>query len=186
MSGRRARMLAFAGGIAGAGVSLLATTQPWFTARGDGFAPLAVGADVAAPSVTALAVAGFALVGAVAIANVLVRRILSPIQLLLGVGVGVVTARALGDPVAAVLPAVSASTGVAGSRSVVELVTGIDVSLWPGLALVGAAVLIATAVWTFATAPSWPASGSKYGGVDSTPTRASDWDALSDGADPTG
>jgi len=185
VTAQRRRLLAFLGGIAGAGVSLLATTQAWFTAHGAGFGVIEVGADVAAPSVTALAVAGFALVGAVAIANTLVRRILGVVQLLLGIGVALVTVRALLDPVSAVAPAVSSVTGVGGSHSVAGLIASVDVVFWPTFALVGAVILVATALWTFLTAPNWPRSGSQYGGTDSTPTRASDWDALSDGADPT-
>ena len=99
MSARARRLIAFAGGVGGAALVLLATTQPWFTAHGEQFDPVDVAADVAAPSATALAVAALALVGAVAIANTGVRRVLGLVQLLLGIGVAVVTAGALGDAV---------------------------------------------------------------------------------------
>lgn len=185
MNPRRQRTLAFAGGVAGAALGLLGVTQPWFTAEGDSFGSLAVGADVAAPSVTALSVAGLALVGAVAIANTVIRRVLGVVQLLLGAGVLIVSIRALLDPISAVLPAVSSATGVAGSESVAALVSGVVASAWPWFSIAGGVVLAVTAVWTLVTASHWPNSGSKYGGAATTKSPVSDWDALSDGADPT-
>ncbi|HRN30238.1 MAG TPA: Trp biosynthesis-associated membrane protein, partial [Terrimesophilobacter sp.] len=173
------------GGVAGAALALLGATQPWFTVRGMSFGALAVGADIAAPSVTALSVAGLALVGAVAIANTVVRRVLAAIQLLLGLGVLIVTVRALMDPITAVLPTVSTATGVAGSDSLAALVGSVDGSVWPWFSLAGGAVLMLTAAWTFMTARNWPGSGSKYGGQAIVKSPVSDWDALSDGADPT-
>lgn len=185
MTPRAKRLLAFAGGVAGAALLLLATTQPWFKAHGEEFGTLDVSSDVAAPSITALAVAALALVGAVAIANTLVRRFLGIIQFLLGLGAVAVTATALADTVAAIVPAVSTATGIGGSDSAAAIITGVDVSLWPWIAIAGAGILMLTGAWTLATAGSWPASSSKYDAGDTTRGPASDWDALSEGADPT-
>lgn len=185
--GRRARSIAFLGGIAGAALTLLALTQPWLGVHVAGTDALAVGADVAAPAVSALAVASLALVGAVAIANTALRWILAAIQIVLGLGVVFATLSALSDTVGAAIPAVSGVTGISGETSVRELVTAVDVALWPWLAIAAGGILMLTGAWTAMTARSWPGSGTKYGGtatVGSTPT-VSEWDALSEGADPT-
>ncbi|MBX3093549.1 MAG: Trp biosynthesis-associated membrane protein [Cryobacterium sp.] len=187
IEGRRARSLAFLGGIAGAALALLSLTQPWLSAHVADTDPLAVGADVAAPAVSALAVASLALVGAVAIANTAVRWVLGAVQLLLGLGVVFATVTTLHDTVGAAVPAVSSVTGISGETSVRELVTGVDVALWPWLAIVAGGILMLTGVWTVMTARSWPGSGTKYGGTataGSAPA-VSEWDALSEGADPT-
>lgn len=184
MTARSKRLIAFAGGVAGAAVVLLAATQPWFTAHGE-FGSADVGTDIAAPSVTALAVAGLALVGAVAIAGTLVRRLLGVVQLLLGLGIVVVSVSAVADPVRAVVPAISAVTGVGGADSVASLISDIVVAAWPWVAMAGAGILILTGAWTLATAAGWPAPGSKYEATDAAKSPANDWDALSEGTDPT-
>lgn len=187
IAGRRARSLAFLGGIAGAALTLLSLTQPWLGVHVAGADALAVGADVAAPAVSALAVASLALVGAVAIANTVLRWVLGAVQLLLGLGVVLATSSTLGDTVGAAIPAVSSVTGISGESSVREIVTGVDVALWPWLAIAAGGILVLTGAWTLVTARSWPGSGTKYGGTEtaaSAPT-VSEWDALSEGADPT-
>lgn len=187
MSGRRARALAFIGGVAGAGLALLSLTQPWLEARVTDVGSVLVGADVAAPAVSALAVASLALVGALAIANTVVRWILSGIQLLLGAGIIVATIGVLADTAGASLAAVSAVTGVSGDASVRAVIASVDVALWPWVAVAAGAVLILTAVWTAFTARSWPGAGAKYSSGSAAPSTStvSEWDALSQGSDPT-
>lgn len=185
MTARRLKLAALLGGLAGAGLALLATTQPWLTAHGDSFGSLAAGADTVAPSVTALAVAALALVAALAIANLAVRRVLAIVQLVLGLGVAAATLRALIDPVTALIPAVTEATGIAGNESVVSLTSRVDTSLWPSIALVGAGILILTAVVTLVFAARWPGSSPKYGPTATGQPVVNEWDALSNGTDPT-
>ncbi|MGI9825230.1 Trp biosynthesis-associated membrane protein, partial [Agromyces sp. Marseille-Q5079] len=119
-------------------------------------------------------------------------------------------ALALGDPVAAVGPAVTDATGVAGSRPTAELVASADPTLWPTAAIIGGVLVVVAGLLALVTTRRWPGSSRRYSAVRTTdaetgepvhldevavPTtderrQASDravdaWDELSRGDDPT-
>lgn len=185
MTDKRLKFVALLGGLLGAGLALLAATQPWLTAHGDTFGTLDARADTVAPSVTALAVAALALVGALTIANPVLRRVLAIVLLVLGIGVVAAIVKVLLDPVSALIPAVSEATGIAGHESVAALITTVEISFWPTLTIVAGGILILAALFTLVTSSRWPRSSSKYGPTGSPDAVVNEWDALSDGTDPT-
>jgi len=174
---------------------LLAWSRDWFVfaLAGDTAERVTVPGSVAAPALSALALAGIALAAALAIAGPVFRVVLGALQVLLGGCIALSASLALGNPVAAGARAVTDSTGVDGAESVAALVASTDGGVWPAvtLALGVLAALLGVAVLT--TFRRWPASSRRYsavrfedapaGGRDAS---VSDWDTLSDGRDPTG
>jgi uncharacterized membrane protein (TIGR02234 family) len=182
-----------------AALVVLAWSQPWFslelTASSGDPVPLDVRGDVAASALAPLALAVLAIVAALALAGPVFRVVFGVLESLLGACVIAVTAVSLGDPAAASAHAVTDVTGVSGADSVRELISSVAVSVWPTVAIViGALIVLAGALVAF-TAPRWPTSGRRYSrsrGVpadaveaEAAPDPVSEWDALSDGDDPT-
>lgn len=190
--------------IIGAGLALISWSQTWFEltlASGvANDAPIEVAGSIASPALAALALAGLALVAALAIAGPGIRVVLGVLEVVLG---GCVIAAAwisLADPVASVSPAVTDATGVSGAEPTAALVATVTATAWPALALVGGALLVLAGVAVLVTGTRWPAGSRRYGGtrlVDdgasapvagerATSDRAiDDWDELSRGDDPT-
>jgi uncharacterized membrane protein (TIGR02234 family) len=176
----------------------LAWSQPWFTltlsaSSGDP-APVVVRGDIAASALAPLALAVLAIVAALALAGPGFRIVFGALEALLGGCVVAVTVVSLGDPAAASAHAVTEVTGISGSDSVAELITAIEVSVWPTVAIVIGALIVVVGGLVAVTATRWPVSGRRYSrtrteGVSSTDAQAGDpiaeWDALSDGDDPT-
>lgn len=127
-----------------------------------GSQPWAVGADVEAvrdapTAILAVGLAELALVGAVAIAGPVFRVVLGVLAALLGVCVVLVV-----------------------------VVTGEWGSVWPVLAVVGGVLFVLGGVFVAVTGRSWPAGGRKYSRTRMSGGDAvADWDALSEGHDPT-
>lgn len=178
-----------------AGLVLLAWSQPWFTlslvATSGDPAPLEVRGDVAASALVPLALTVLAVVAALALAGPVLRTVFGVLEALVGVCIVLVTAVALGDPVSASAAAVTDVTGVAGTESVAELVTDVEVSAWPAVAIAFGVLVALVGVVVAATARRWPVSGRKYSRTrtEAVGEAASDpvaeWDALSEGDDPT-
>lgn len=144
----------------------LAWSQPWFTltaeGRAGGSVPVTVQGAVAAPALSALALAGLALSAALAIAGRIIRIVLGVLELVLGVSITSSAIAALADPVSAGASAVTTSTGVAGTSSISQIASASDTQLWPYLAL-GAGILMAfTGVVIAVSVSRWPESGRKY------------------------
>lgn len=196
MSGSRLRMVLLGATAVLAGLILLAWSQPWFTLTltpGSGEDDiLVVGGDVAASGLAPLALTAFALIAALAIAGPVFRVVLGVLEALVGACVVAVVLVSLADPVAASASAVTASTGIAGRDSVAALVESVAVSAWPVVALVLGAALTLVGAFVAVTAPRWPVSGRKYSRTrtvrvdgDAPADPIAEWDALSDGDDPT-
>ncbi|MGN6273375.1 MAG: Trp biosynthesis-associated membrane protein [Protaetiibacter sp.] len=188
-----------------AALVFLAWSQPWFTlelaATSGDPEPLVVRGDVAASALAPLALAVLAIVAALALAGTVFRIVFGVLEALLGACVIAVTAVSLGDPSGASAHAITEVTGISGSDSVGELVVSAAVSPWPTVAIIIGVLILGAGGLVAVTAPRWPASGRRY-----TRTRTSDadpgrntaspsdrpspdpvaeWDALSDGDDPT-
>jgi uncharacterized membrane protein (TIGR02234 family) len=178
------------------GIALLAAlifadwSQTWFTLTVQG-KPFPVSGQVAGGALSALALASLALIAALAIAGRFFRVVLGILLALLGVCVIAVSAFAVGNPVVAATSAITKATGVAGTQSVAKLVTATSLTAWPVVAIVLGVLLT---LWGLAIAPtarSWPDSGRKYSRSRLTPTDiesqdpVQEWDALSEGDDPT-
>jgi hypothetical protein len=223
-------------------LTLVAWTQPWFDvalgADAAGGGSVSVGGEVAAGGLSALALAGLALVGALSIAGPVFRLVLATLEVLIGVAVVLSAVAAVADPVSASAPALTEATAVAGSAALARLADGVSITAWPWITILLGAATIATGAAIAVTSARWPGSGRKYaatrfvahddsgsaagsdsgtdqetdrgaaagpgtlrgsatsgpdgaatpgnGGVAARRTdRVADWDALSDGSDPT-
>ena len=189
MNPRRLKLTSILLGIALSGLVLLAWTQQWFAIVLATGASVTVGGDVAAPALTALALSGLALAAALALAGVVFRVVLGILQAALGALVVTSSVMAIANPVAASAQAISAATGVGGAASVMALVTSTGSTAWPVVALLAGILIVLLGIATVATARRWPASSRKYQAVRMEPadgeSTIGDWDALSDGRDPT-
>jgi uncharacterized membrane protein (TIGR02234 family) len=192
MSGSRLKLLSLALVAALAAVVLLAWSQPWFgvtVVDGDSEGHYDVAGDMVAGGLPPLAFASFALVLALAIAGPFFRVVLGILEALLGVAVIAVTWFVLSDPVAAFAGDLAERTGDAGLEHLRELVTDIGTTGWPALAIVAGALMVVLGIAIAATGHRWPRSGRKYSRSRlepaATATPFDEWDALSEGADPT-
>ncbi|MGX5694611.1 Trp biosynthesis-associated membrane protein [Agromyces soli] len=186
--------------IVGGGLAMLSWSQTWFTlvlvaGAGSGGAAIAVPGQLASPALAALGLAALALAAAFALAGPGLRIVLAVLELLLGGCVLLAASLSLGDPVAAVAPAVTQATGVAGSEPTAALVAAATASWWPAVAIVGGVLLVLAGVVVLWSGSAWPASSRRYGsakrGADASATTANDravveWDELTRGDDPTG
>ncbi|SMH39176.1 trp region conserved hypothetical membrane protein [Rathayibacter oskolensis] len=211
MSARRLKSSAILAIVVLAALELTSSTQPWFTlvlvaATGDG-ERLEVAGTVAAPALSALALAGLALAAALAIAGPAFRIVLGLLQIVLGGSVVLAASTALGDPVRAGSSLVTGATAIAGQESVAALVDSSSSTAWPVVALVAGALTSLVGIVVLVTVRRWPdarrkrasrfvpADGSGHGGTAEPAVDAADgerpidpvvsWDELSRGDDPT-
>jgi hypothetical protein len=188
MTPSRLRLLTMVVIAAEAGLVSLAWSQTWYLLRLSG-AEYAVGGDVAGGALLPLALASLTLVAALALAGPVFRVILAVLDALLGVCVVAVCAWSLSDPVRASLPVLIEGTGfTADEQTFVDEIASTVTTPWPIVGLVAGVLMILTGLAVAVTSRAWPASGRKY-----TRTRAvtpeggsiQDWDALTEGDDPT-
>jgi hypothetical protein len=187
MTPSRLRLTSMAVIVLEAGLVSLAWSQTWFTFTIDG-AVQPVGGDVAGGALLPLALASLTLVLALALAGPVFRVILGVLDALLGLCVVVVAAWALGDPVRASLSALRDATGISSADALSAQVTGVAVSPWPVAGLVAGILVVLTGLGVAVTSRAWPASASKYtrSRLETPEGNAiHDWDALSEGEDPT-
>jgi uncharacterized membrane protein (TIGR02234 family) len=187
--------------ILASGIALLAWTQDWATVRltagGTTEQVLDVTGSIAAPGLTALALAGLALAGALTIAGVVIRIILGVLEMLLGFSVALSAALAVLDPVGASAAAVTTATGIAGADSTRAAVSGAELTFWPFLALAAGVLMFVIGLAVCVTARRWPGPTTRYETTRFAPvtdaatgqTRprdsVDDWDGLTRGDDPT-
>lgn len=199
-----------------AALGTISATQTWYTfhltAATGHPEPIAVPGSNAAPALTALALTGIALAGALALAGRFARIVLGVLGLVLG---GCVLAEAIGvmsSPAAAGIGAITKATGVAGDAAVEHLVDSVATTGWPAAAVVSGALFLIAGAATLITGRAWPGSSRKYQATrfapvatDADPEYAApagrtrtapeepsardiaidDWDELTRGDDPT-
>jgi uncharacterized membrane protein (TIGR02234 family) len=169
-------------------LAILAWSQQWFLVRLSG-TEFPVGGDVSGGAVFPLALVSLALVAALALAGAVFRVILGVLEAFIGVGVIASTAFALSDPVTAMAPALSKRLGISGPESLHAVVTGTVASAWPAIAIVAGALMVIAGLAIAVTSRAWPISGRKYSATRAARAEpggaVQDWDALSDGEDPT-
>lgn len=189
MTPPRVRRVALLGPLLAAGLSLLAWTQVWVTLTLDTGAVVEARGDVAASTVPALSLALLALTAALALVGRAPRVVLAVIEVGLGVGITAAAVGVLLDPVDRAAPAVTAVTGIDGQSAVAALVVASTTAAWVGLAVVGGVIAVVTGLITTVTAHRWPERTRRYDAQDARgrvgEDRLGDWDALSDGDDPT-
>ena len=202
--GRRIKLALILGVLAASGIALLAWTQVWILAdvatSGSAREHLEVTGSTASPALTALALAGLALGGALTIAGPVIRVVLGLLEILLGVSVFLGAFLAVTDPAGASAAAVTAATGISGKESIDQAVIDPTVTAWPFVALAAAVAMALVGVAIVATARRWPGPTTRYQAVRLEPARPTDdvdaaeasprdavddWDELSRGDDPT-
>ncbi|TAJ46189.1 MAG: hypothetical protein EPO52_16725 [Herbiconiux sp.] len=169
MSGRRVKFLTIVVVLLASALTFLAWSQSWGSLSIVGDSSVALTLDVpgsaAAPALSALALAGLALAGALAIAGPVIRIVLGALEVLLGASVLWSAIGALTDPVATGASVVTTSTGVAGLASIRELVTAGPASIWPALTVVFGAVMVLAGLVIIITVRRWPAASRRYQAV---------------------
>ena len=195
--GRRLRLVTIGGMLLLHALALAVWTGTWITGRVED-TPLAVGGDAAAPALPALALCGLALAASLSISGPLFRAVLALLQVLLGVSIALSGILVLSDPVSAAAPAVTARTGISGNEGVADLLEAAAPTALPALAIALGAASAALGVLLVVTSRRWPARTTRFSavrveGVGANTDRAEttgggrieEWDALSDGDDPT-
>lgn len=191
MSGGRLKAYSLVAIVILAALVFTTWSQTWFTMTVQQ-KPFVVAGSVAGSALAPVALTALALVAALAIAGRFFRVVLAVLLALLGVCVVVVSAFAIAHPVVSATAAITKATGVAGSSSVAGLVTAISMTAWPIVAIVIGGLIILLGLAIAPTAGSWPESGRKYSRSKLLPANPDErdpvreWDALSDGDDPTG
>jgi hypothetical protein len=167
--GRRVKLLVIVTVIGASALALLAWTQTWVDAnviiQGSATTHLDVTGSTAAPALTALALAGLALAGALTIAGRVIRVILGVLETLLGASVFLAAITAVIDPAGASAAAVTAATGIAGHESIQGGVASATLTGWPYLALVAAGIMVVAGVGVLVTQHRWPGPASRYQAV---------------------
>lgn len=165
-AGRRAKYSTLLLLVLGSALALLAATQPWFAIRltdtAEHASTVSVAGSVAAPALTALALAGLALTAALAIAGPVFRLVLALLGMLLGVSVLVSAITATSDAVRASASAITAATGVAGDASIRRLVHSVGTAFWPWLALAAGVLIVVASAAVIVFSRLWPGPSRKY------------------------
>ena len=213
MPPRRLKLVLILTILAASSLALLAWTQVWVHAEvglpDAGTQVLEIDGAVAAPALTALALSGFALAGALTIAGRFIRIVLGALEALLGLSVFLAAFLAADDPSQASAAAVTAATGIAGHESIALSVLNTVVTPWPFVSMGAAVIMAAAGVAVILTSARWPGTTRKYQAVrfetvaapdgsapaspvsgnaatESAPSDSvGDWDDLSRGEDPT-
>ncbi len=187
--GRRLRLRTILAIGAVALLTLLTTTQTWWTLNLSGHS-IAVQGTVAAPALSALSLSDLALAAALAIAGPVFRFILGLLQLLIGFTVVFSSIVSLAAPDQPSESLVSKATGVAGKDAIAVLIRSVTETPW-GFVAIGLGVLsFLVGLWLLATFRRWPSASRKYQALrfespDGPRDSVVDWDSLSDGDDPT-
>lgn len=185
------------GGVALSGAAgLLAGSQTWisFMLESNHSLETVTGHDVnAALSPISIAIIAAAL--ALTIAGPVFRRVLGALVTLLGAGSAALSIGVLSQPTGSLAGRATELTGLTGSSGV-SAVTWYEVSAWASVSVAAGVLAALLGVVALVTAGRWTATGRKYeagarAGEDGAtagggkPDRISDWDALSEGDDPT-
>lgn len=178
LSGSRIKLLHIVTILLASGLALLSWTQTWILAtivtQAGAEQRLDVDGSIAAPALTALALAGLALAGALTIAGPVIRIILGFLEALIGFSIALEAFSAIFDPAAASASAVTAATGIAGPHSVVAGVVSAELTFWPYLAIVAAGIMMVVGVSVIVTVGRWPGPSNRHQAVRLEPAAPAD------------
>lgn len=191
-------------------LALLASSQNWLTFTLDTVASsnqsLSVAGNAVAPLAFSLSIIALAGVGALTIADRVVSVIILVAVSAASIGIVAVTWAVMNDPVGYAKAQLSAATGLAGLNTLRDHVIQTELSPWVIVTLIVAIVVAATSIATLFFVRNWTAGGTRYSSravrgaaedhADSTAEtfarfealsddRIQDWDALSQGEDPS-
>jgi hypothetical protein len=172
-----------------AGLTLVTTTQTWWTLH-LATRSLPIAGTVAGPALAALALCALVLAAALSLAGPVFRFVLGLLQLLLAFTIVFTTVLSLVRPDQPSESAVQSATGIAGSTSIDHLIKSVALTPWGFIAVALGIIAFVLGIWLLITFRSWPVASRKYQAVrfqsaDGPRDAVVDWDALSDGTDPT-
>lgn len=186
--------------VVGGGLALLASVQAWIHVE---FFPgvatveqTEVSGQQASPAITLIALAALAAALVLTIAGPVFRRVIGALVLLLGVGLSSVGLVIALSPIDGARSQVEDATGISGADSHYALVSEISVSAWPMITAAIGVLLAVLGLYVVLFSGRWKAAGRKYDAAgrgkaqkasrpEAQGDRISEWDALSDGDDPT-
>lgn len=182
------------GGVLG----LLASVQSWVHLKLlPGVATvesLSVAGKDISPSLTLVSLAALAAGLVLMIAGKGFRRVIAVLIVILGVGLSFTGVTVQVDALAGASASIEEVSGIAGSAQA-TLIDDITVTVWPIVTVVIGAVLALSGILVLAFGGRWKTGGRKYESSGenkrkreagtATGDRISDWEALSDGDDPT-
>lgn len=186
----RAKTLLVGGTALAGAVALIAGSQTWVSFELAGVSgEEAVSGHEANAAATPVSLALVAAALALTIAGPAFRRVLGVLVALLGFGAAALAIGVLVDPVAAASGRITELTGIAGGSGGTEA-SGIGVAFWVYVAVAAGAAAVVLGIAVLVTSGRWGAAGRKYEsapkrGIPKGGDRISDWDALSQGEDPT-
>jgi len=186
---RRLRLYTIAAIGVVAGLTLITSTQTWWTVH-LATRSLPIAGTVAAPALTALTLCGLVLAAALALAGPVFRLILGLLQLLISFTIVFSSILSLARPDQPSESAVQTTTGIAGTASIDALIKSVTLTPWGFIAIAFGVLAFLIGIWLLVTFRLWPAASRKYQAVrfaaaDGQRDAVVDWDALSDGTDPT-
>ncbi len=184
--------------VAMGGLGLLASVQTWIQVE---FLPgvsaverIEVTGQQASPAITLISLAALAAALVLTIAGPAFRRVIGLLVCALGMGLAAVGTSIALTPIDGARSQVAESTGISGDsyELLVELVSA---SVWPVVTAVIGVLLAVIGICVLVLSGRWKAAGRKYDagteGLKKQPRatepgdRISEWDALTDGDDPT-
>lgn len=155
---------------------------------------LAVPGQKVSPALTLIALAVLASALVLAIAGTAFRRVLGVLLGVLGAGLAVIGFTVWQTPLDGARGPVEVVTGLSGD-AIYGLVDTVHATAWPAIMMTIGVVVVITGVCVIALSGRWKTGGRKYEASTPAPKRAttpdgesdriSDWEALSDGTDPT-
>ncbi|GAA1218356.1 Trp biosynthesis-associated membrane protein [Rhodoglobus aureus] len=184
---KRSRPIVLAGLVLLGATVMLSWTQRWFTVSlNEGSSVDVLGSD-AAGSLAALALSIFALVAALGLSSLMVRRVLGVLAAVVGGAIVAVAQSAIADPLRASGALITDATGIGGADSLRALVDTVNVSGWPIPAIAAGGLIVILGLFATLTAHRWPVPTKKYDRASTVVADdpASQWDAQSRGIDPT-
>ncbi|MFC5338118.1 Trp biosynthesis-associated membrane protein [Leucobacter denitrificans] len=184
--------------VVGGGLGLLASVQVWiqveFLTGVSAVERIEVTGQQASPAITLISLAALAAALVLTIAGPVFRKVIGLLVLVLGAGLAAVGTSIALSPIDGARSQIAESTGISGD-SYDLLVASISSSAWPTITAVIGVLLGILGVCVLILSGRWKTAGRKYdsgtdGSKKKTRTsepgdRISEWDALSDGDDPT-
>lgn len=192
-------------------VALIASSQTWVTFLLNSDTSVLTQIDVSgsefAPLVFALCTASIATVFAATISPRVVRFALLLMLALFSAGAVFFSAQSVTQPIASAESELSAALGIIGVEALGASISSTALTIWPWVTVVTAVMLAMLALLSLVPSLSWQGSSRRYSrqradvpfesvnspetkGLESTAAvksdaRIDDWDALTDGADPS-
>jgi hypothetical protein len=167
---------------------------------------LGISGQIAAPGLSALGLAGFAITAALALSSIVIRRILGVLFGALGISVVLICVAAWTDPVGAASPQLTSLSAISDRETLRTFVISVTDTAWPGISAVSGILFIPLGTLIVFTAGKWGTGSRKFDRVaknqdvqlttattvtangenlDVSSSNIDAWDSLSHGTDPT-